>query len=155
MSIHEGTSKIKSFLDSPTGHNLLVILIILGVSVAGFSLGTMSSKKDGAKVIVSADGNLANLAAAAQTAQISAQKGPGGQSAAEGGTKSPIKEPINDPATSPVQNEKGAFVASKKGKKYYPVNCAGAKSLAEANRIYFQTAGEAEAKGYSLSTSCK
>ena len=40
------------------------------------------------------------------------------------------------------------FVASKRGKKYYPVGSAGANNLSEANKIYFPDAAAAEAAGY-------
>lgn len=42
----------------------------------------------------------------------------------------------------------GAFVASKTGKKYYAVDTAAAKKIAEANRVYFASEAEAEAAGY-------
>lgn len=41
-----------------------------------------------------------------------------------------------------------AFVASKRGKKYYPVGSAGADGLSPANKIYFPNAAAAEAAGY-------
>jgi flagellar basal body-associated protein FliL len=50
--------------------------------------------------------------------------------------------------------ENGAYVASSKGKMYYPVNCGAANNLKQENRIYFQTAIEAEAAGYKRSTAC-
>lgn len=40
------------------------------------------------------------------------------------------------------------FAASKRGKKYYPIDSASAQSLAPQNRVYFRTAEEAEAAGY-------
>lgn len=40
------------------------------------------------------------------------------------------------------------FVASRRGKKYYPVDSASASNLAPANRVYFKTAEEAEGAGY-------
>ncbi len=40
------------------------------------------------------------------------------------------------------------FVASKRGKKYYPVTSASAANLAPENRVYFRTAEEAQAAGY-------
>lgn len=50
--------------------------------------------------------------------------------------------------------ENGAYVASSKGKMYYPVSCGSANNLKQENRIYFQTAIEAEAAGYKRSTAC-
>jgi len=51
-------------------------------------------------------------------------------------------------------SENGTYVASSKGKMYYPVNCGAANNLKKENRIYFQTAIEAETAGYKRSTAC-
>lgn len=40
------------------------------------------------------------------------------------------------------------FVASRKGKKYYPVDSAAAENLAPTNRVYFKTEEEARGAGY-------
>lgn len=40
------------------------------------------------------------------------------------------------------------FVASRRGKRYYPLTSASAERLVPANRIYFVTAEEAEEAGY-------
>jgi hypothetical protein len=40
------------------------------------------------------------------------------------------------------------FVASKRGKKYYPIASASASALAPQNRIYFRTREEAEKAGF-------
>jgi len=45
-------------------------------------------------------------------------------------------------------------LASSRGKKYYPVDCPAANNIKNENRVYFKTASEAEAKGYTLSGSC-
>ncbi len=41
------------------------------------------------------------------------------------------------------------FVASKSGKKYYPLDSAAGKKIKEDKRVYFKNAKEAEAAGYS------
>lgn len=41
------------------------------------------------------------------------------------------------------------FVASKRGKKYYPVRSPAGEKLAPANRVYFNSAAEAEKAGFS------
>lgn len=43
------------------------------------------------------------------------------------------------------------YVASKRGKKYYDVTSSAGANLAPENRLYFQTAAEAEAMGYTAS----
>lgn len=40
------------------------------------------------------------------------------------------------------------FVASKRGKKYYPVDSAGGSRITPVNRVYFRTEEEAESAGY-------
>ncbi len=44
---------------------------------------------------------------------------------------------------------KAMFVASKTGKKYYPVDFAAAKKIKEENRVTFRSAEDAEKAGYS------
>jgi len=68
----------------------------------------------------------------------------------EGSAPSVSSSPA-DTATPP----KGAFVASSGGTKYYPIDCKTAQRISEENRVYFQTAEDAEAAGYSLTTACK
>ncbi|HRH31421.1 MAG TPA: hypothetical protein PK950_02025 [Candidatus Paceibacterota bacterium] len=155
MSIHDDPPKIKTpaqrFLDSQKGHNIMVFIVILGVSVAGFSLGLMSAKKDssagqnGQNVIIETNPSL--IVATAADYQAGTAKDP--EKVAAALVPQPAEGKRSPEATT------GAFVASKKGKKYYPVDCAGAKSLSESNRIYFKDAAEAESKGYSLSSSCQ
>ena len=40
------------------------------------------------------------------------------------------------------------FVASRRGRKYYPVDSSAGQRLVPENRLYFRTAEEAEALGY-------
>lgn len=48
-----------------------------------------------------------------------------------------------------IEIPKGArFVASKRGKKYYPVDAASARGLSPENRLYFETALQAQAAGF-------
>jgi len=46
------------------------------------------------------------------------------------------------------------FVASSRGKYYYPVDCSLSNSLKEENKIYFKTRQEAESGGYIYNTRC-
>lgn len=41
-----------------------------------------------------------------------------------------------------------AYVASRKGKNYYPVDSSAGQKLTPENRLYFRSAAEAEAMGY-------
>ncbi len=46
------------------------------------------------------------------------------------------------------------FVASEGGTKYYPRACAAASRIAEANRVWFASAADAEAAGYAKAVHC-
>ena len=49
---------------------------------------------------------------------------------------------------------RGNFVASINGKAYYPKNCKAANVIKEENRIWFESAKEAETDGYALAKNC-
>jgi hypothetical protein len=51
--------------------------------------------------------------------------------------------------------DKGLYVASRGGKSYYKLTCAGAKKLSEKNKIWFQSKEEAERFGYKPAKNCK
>jgi small subunit ribosomal protein S1 len=59
--------------------------------------------------------------------------------------------PVQDAIPVEVESPKaeGAFVASKAGKKYYASVSQGGQKIKEENRVYFATAEEAEAAGFS------
>lgn len=44
--------------------------------------------------------------------------------------------------------EEGRYVGSSRGNTYYKAGCAGAQKLSPANKFYFKTKEEAEARGY-------
>jgi hypothetical protein len=52
-------------------------------------------------------------------------------------------------------SKEGNYVASKNGKLYYSASCKGANRIKEENKVWFDTASDAEKSGYSPSTSCK
>lgn len=51
-------------------------------------------------------------------------------------------------AISPAVPPGMKFVASKRGKKFYPVHSTAGQNLSPANRVYFNTAEEAKAAGF-------
>jgi len=53
------------------------------------------------------------------------------------------------------QPQSGLLVASKSGKKYHYPWCSGAKRISEKNKIYFNSAEEAEKAGYEPAANCK
>lgn len=52
-------------------------------------------------------------------------------------------------------SDKGAYVASKSGTKYYLPSCSGAKRIKEENKVWFASKQEAESAGYEAATTCK
>lgn len=64
------------------------------------------------------------------------------------------KTPVT-PSSVPSQSKNMPFVASQKGKSYYPIACNGARRIKEENRVYFTSTSEAEQRGYTLSKTCK
>lgn len=58
--------------------------------------------------------------------------------------------PLGD---APIPN--GAYVASRSGSKYHLPWCAGAQSIKEENKIFFNTKEAAEAAGYTPASNCK
>jgi hypothetical protein len=56
-------------------------------------------------------------------------------------------------STSPVTE--GAYVGSRKGTKYHLPWCAGAKTISEENKVWFQSKEEAASRGYTPAQNCK
>ena len=51
-------------------------------------------------------------------------------------------------------NETGRYVASKNGTKYHLASCPGARTIAEANKVWFDTKETAESAGYAPASNC-
>lgn len=133
MSIHDLPDKIKrkTGLDNTT---FLYLFLIVGVGISAFGLGRLSVSNNPEK-----DTDIQiNQTAGVYTKQ----------------TKIPtIKTSINTPQIQ--SNIEKNYVASKNGKLYYTVNCKGVNRIKEENRVWFDTASDAEKLGYSMSSSCK
>lgn len=129
MNIPNFKEKIK-----PLGENgdFLVILVVLLSSLASFGLGRLS---------VSSENEAGN------TDSVIIQGVNFIESGVEG---SSVQTHQNEQKVS----EKGEFVASKNGTKYYKEGCDGAKRILEENKIWFQTQEEAELSGYEKSSTC-
>lgn len=63
-------------------------------------------------------------------------------------------EPQKTPVVPAVSGGEYQFVASKRGKYYYPKSCSKAKSLSIANMLYFKDKIAAEAAGYVPHSGC-
>ncbi len=69
-------------------------------------------------------------------------------------TATPITTVASVPLPSTTTNLTATYVASKSGTKYHLHTCPGASQIKEENKIFFATAVEAEAAGYSKASNC-
>lgn len=125
MSIHDTFRKINQFLDSETGKDVLVIIIVILVGLGSFGLGRLSKKAQNEGLWVEYADEGANVINSINNTQDGENK------------------------TS------SAFFASSKGTKYYSVSCSAGKTIKQENRVYFNTREEAEGAGYELSSACR
>jgi len=122
--------KIKYFfLETPKGQGILSGIIFVLIGLVSFLLGRLSKSnfKPGIQI---------EYQETKETNVISA----------------PTLNETNP--TIPVLNPKGNYFASKRGKKYYSIDCSAGKSIKLENRVYFDTKEEAERAGYEPSASC-
>jgi hypothetical protein len=75
-------------------------------------------------------------------------------------TRIPVPDSVDFVSKSVVnsvssQVESKPFVASKRGKYYYPSNCSKVKALSSTNMLYFKDKMSAEAAGFKAYLGCK
>lgn len=75
------------------------------------------------------------------------------------GSKTPVRFE-NVPESNAVKNQETStkgdqLIGSKNGTKYYYSWCTGVAKITEANRVYFASKTDAEARGYTPSATCK
>ncbi len=136
QSIRESSLKIKSWLARYWTHeaDILLILIIVLVGSLGFGLGRLSKLEDGRQPITI-------------ELPVSPTPGPAGVAA--------VGEPTTAP-TSPLPSgpAQGQLVGSKNSTRYHLPWCSGAKAIREENKIWFASADEAKAAGYTPAANC-
>lgn len=66
-----------------------------------------------------------------------------------------IEEEDEDTSEETESDSLGQFVASKNGKKYYPVDCSLVNRIKEENRVYYESEEKAQADGKELTSGCK
>lgn len=128
--------KIKQFMESEKGKDILTVAIVILVGLASFGLGRLSKEtlSPGIKIEY-------------PTQESNAIEAQGINSYNSSNTS------IFFAKTQTVNS--GNYFASNRGQKYYPVGCSAGKTIKQENRIYFATSAEAEKAGYTLSSSCK
>jgi len=117
--------KIKRFIESEQGKDILVVIIVVLVGLASFELGRLSKNVDNSGLKIEHSGEDPNQG---------------------------LDQAAN--AISAVNQNKN-FFASSKGAKYYSIGCSAGKTIKQENRVYFASAEEAEGAGYELSSSCR
>ncbi|MES2416125.1 MAG: hypothetical protein V4504_00260 [Patescibacteria group bacterium] len=133
--------KIKYFLQSEKGKDLLIILIIILVGLASFMLGRLSKQAQNSDFKVIYPEEQANAISGLNSA------------------KNSQNQQISVPKVSAINDEnisipQGNFFASKRGKKYYPLGCSAGKTIKDTNKVWFATGEDASKAGFELSSSC-
>lgn len=126
--------------------DVLLVVLVLSVAVAGFGLGMLSERQMNAEKgsgfwieqVASSSPAVLGAAVAGATASAIATK-------ASEGTAESISAPM----------AVGKYVASKNGTKYYLPTCSGAKRIKDENKVWFATVEEARASGRTPSSACK
>ncbi len=140
MSINDCMQKIKLFLESDIGKDILMVLIIVFVGIGSFGLGRISTPtpKTGLKIDFRAMEDDIKVSKIANEANV-------------------IKSlnSVSTDSNTKTESSSGNFFASNRGTKYYGISCSAGKTIKTENRIYFDTREEAERAGYELSSACR
>ncbi|MFA5931845.1 MAG: hypothetical protein WC793_00490 [Candidatus Paceibacterota bacterium] len=121
--------KIKSFIESEKGKDILIVIIVILVGLGSFELGRLSRESSSEGLKIEYPDQNANQGANVVSAVIDTQ----------------------NPSTN---NFGKTFFASSRGSKYYTTSCSAGKTIKQENRVYFSTGEEAQQAGYTLSSSC-
>ncbi len=126
--------KIKHFLESEKGKDILIVCIVILVGLGSFELGRLSKENSssGIKIMSTEVGEYQNQAGNAILAT----------------------ETTKDDFSQNSNSDGKFFFASSRGSKYYTISCSAGKTIKQENRIYFATGEEAQAAGYTLSSGC-
>ena len=129
--------KIKHFIESEKGKDILTILIVVFVGIGSFFLGRLSKVQNSDIKIEYPTNYQGNTPTLSNQANLS-----------QNGTNTGQNTALGQQATE-------NYFASTRGHKYYSLSCSAGKTIKQENRIYFATSTEAEKAGYSLSSSCQ
>ncbi len=123
--------KIKYFIESDKGKDILTVIIVILVGLGSFGIGRLSKGNSSSGIQISYENQEASVIRS---------------------TESTIPKTPNSNITQKTSQN---YFASKRGQKYYSIGCSAGKTIKEENRIYFSSSTEAEQSGYELSSSCK
>jgi hypothetical protein len=122
--------------------DLLVVGALVAASAASFGLGSAFSHVEPQKPALNGENTASVLDAPAVTSGTKA-------------APSSVKSTASSAPKKTVGHTSGTYVASKNGSKYYLPTCASANRIKEENKIWFISKEEAEAAGYTPSSTCK
>jgi hypothetical protein len=128
---------IKNGIKNDRGKDIMTVLIVIIVGLGSFGLGRLSKQNNNSGIKIEYKDQEANAVFSETDSD---------------------NEVINQLSNQSilVSNSLGkSFLASNRGKKYYPIGCSAGKTIKVENRIYFSTREDAEKAGYELSSSCK
>jgi hypothetical protein len=132
LSINNYMEKIKQFIETDKGKDVLVVIIIILVGLGSFELGRLSKESSNTGINVEYGDQGANVINATEN-----------------------ENTVNTDISNNQKIISKSFFASSRGSKYYSISCGAGKTIKEENRVYFNTSTEAEKAGYTLSSSCK
>ncbi len=128
QKIKQMIDRIKNWLESEKGKDILIVIIVILVGLASFELGRLSKENDSSGIKIEYPSRnttqAANVVSSAENAKV-------------------------------PENIGKTFFASSRGTKYYSIGCSAGKNLKQENRVYFETREEAEKAGYALSAMCQ
>lgn len=125
------------FRNTIEGRYFVPIIIVL-IAVIAFSLGRVSGLQEKRAPVRVIDNDISGEIKGASI-----------------NTSPPNPSPVSGEGSSAPSNTSGNVVASKNGTKYHYPWCAGAKQIAEKNKISFDSIEEARAAGYTPASNCK
>ncbi len=137
--------KIKSFLKSEKGKDVLVVIIVILTGLGSFELGRLSVENSSEGVKIEPQGQ--NSGQDDNTTQP--------QDSTQTSMNSTDVVPLDSGGPTSVSSAGKTFFASSKGSKYYSTSCSAGKTIKPENKVWFTTGKEAEAAGYTLSSACQ
>lgn len=125
-------------------YKILVVFCVLAVALLAYYIGFIEGQSTpGGRVALLCDKDiLSTLAIPLGTVAAASEKAD-----TAGTIKNTSQQNIDSSSTS--NQNRGIYVGSKNGTKYYTAGCSGTKRIKPANIIYFKDAQDAQLQGYS------